>query len=119
MRLASIIIHKATRGIIAKGARIAAHVLEAPAAEIEFDDGRFAWKGTDRSLDLFEVAAAALDRRDLPDELRGALAETCDETVNVAGYRLWLARLRGRDRPGDRAWSRSCATPPSTTSGAP
>ena len=86
MRLASIIIHKATRGIIAKGARIAAHVLEAPAAEIEFDDGRFAWKGTNRSLDLFEVAAAARDRHDLPDELRGTLAETCDETVNVAGY---------------------------------
>jgi carbon-monoxide dehydrogenase large subunit len=86
MRLASIIIHKATRGIIAKGARIAAHVLEAPAAEIEFADGRFAWKGTNRSLDLFEVAAAALDRHDLRDELRGELAETCDETVNVAGY---------------------------------
>ena len=86
MRLASIIIHKATRGIIAKGARIAAHVLQAPAGEIAFDDGRFAWKGTNRSLDLFEVAGAALDRRDLPDELRGALAETCDETVNVAGY---------------------------------
>jgi carbon-monoxide dehydrogenase large subunit len=86
MRLASIIIHKATRGIIAKGARIAAHVLEARAAEIEFDDGRFAWKGTNRSLDLSEVAAAARDRDDLPDELRGALAETCDETVNVAGY---------------------------------
>jgi len=61
-------------------------VLEAPAAEIEFDDGRFSWKGTNRSLDLFEVAAAALERHDLPDELRGALAETCDETVNVAGY---------------------------------
>jgi carbon-monoxide dehydrogenase large subunit len=86
MRLASIIIHKATRGIIAKGARIATHVLEAPAAEIEFTDGRFSWKGTNRSLDLFEVAAAALDRHDLPDELRGALAESCDETVNVAGY---------------------------------
>ncbi len=86
MRLASIIIHKATRGIIAKGARIAAHVLEAPAAEIEFDDGRFVWKGTNRSLDLFEVAAAALDRHGLPDDLRGALTETCDETVNVAGY---------------------------------
>jgi carbon-monoxide dehydrogenase large subunit len=86
MRLASIIIHKATRGIIAKGARIAAHVLEAPAAEIAFDDGRFAWKGTNRSLDLFEVAAAARDRDDLPNELRGTLAETCDETVNVAGY---------------------------------
>ena len=55
-------------------------------AEIEFADGRFAWKGTNRSLDLFEVAGAARERRDLPDELRGALAETCDETVNVAGY---------------------------------
>ena len=86
MRLASIIIHKATRGIIAKGARIAAHVLEAPAAEIEFADGRFSWKGTNRSLDLFEVAGAARERCDLSDELRGALAETCDETVNVAGY---------------------------------
>ena len=86
MRLASIIIHKAAQGIIAKGIRIAQHLLEAPAARIEFIDGRFSLRGTNRSLDLFEIACAAREQDDLPEELRGALAETCDETVSFAGY---------------------------------
>ena len=38
--------------------------------------------GTDRRIHIFEVARAALQRNDLPDELRGPLRPTGDETVN-------------------------------------
>jgi aerobic carbon-monoxide dehydrogenase large subunit len=60
MRLAGIVIGKATDAVIAKGKRIAAHVLEAAEHDIEFADGRFTVKGTDRSLGLFDAARAAL-----------------------------------------------------------
>ncbi len=50
MRLASIIIYKARPRHHRQGRpHRRAMLLEAPAAEIEFDDGRFAWKGTNRS----------------------------------------------------------------------
>ena len=86
LRLASIVMLNASRDIIAKGTQIASHVLEAAAADLEFADGRFRVKGTDRSLGLFEVAAEALRRNDLPDELRGPLAAESDETVNLASF---------------------------------
>jgi carbon-monoxide dehydrogenase large subunit len=60
MRLAGIVIGKAKDAVIAKGKRIAAHVLEAAEHDIEFAGGRFTVKGTDRSLGLFDAARAAL-----------------------------------------------------------
>jgi carbon-monoxide dehydrogenase large subunit len=86
LRLASIVMLNASRDIIAKGLQIAGHVLEAAPADLEFADGRFRVKGTDRSLGIFEVAAEALRRNDLPDELRGPLAAESDETVTVASF---------------------------------
>jgi carbon-monoxide dehydrogenase large subunit len=52
--------------LIAKGRRIAAHLLEAAEADIEFTAGRFAVAGTDRSLDLRAVAKAAFAPDRLP-----------------------------------------------------
>src|SRR5207244_9121727 len=46
---------------------------------------RFVVKGTDRSVDLFEVAAAA-ERPDAPEALRGPLAGVSDETVSVPSF---------------------------------
>ena len=86
MRLASIVIKKSTDDIIAKGLRIAEHLLESAAADIEFADGRFTVKGTNHSVGLFEVARAAIEKNDLPDELRGPLAALCDETVAEASF---------------------------------
>ncbi len=86
LRLASIVMLNASRDIIAKGLQIASHVLEAAPADLEFADGRFRVKGTDRSLAIFQVAAEALRRNDLPDELRGPLAAESDETVNLASF---------------------------------
>ncbi len=42
--------------VIAKGTKIAAHVLEAAAADIEFSRGRFSIAGTDRGIGIMELA---------------------------------------------------------------
>ena len=86
MRLGSIVIKKSSDGIIEKGLRIAEHLLETAAADIEFKDGRFAVKGTNHAVGIFEVARAAAERKDLPAELQGPLYAACDETVLDASY---------------------------------
>src|SRR5262249_521484 len=41
--------------VIAKGKKLAAHMLEASEADMEFKDGRFAIAGTDRSVSIHDV----------------------------------------------------------------
>ena len=60
MRLGAVVMAEASDQIVARGARVAAWLLEAAEADIEFRHRRFGVKGTDRAVDLFEVAAAAL-----------------------------------------------------------
>jgi aerobic carbon-monoxide dehydrogenase large subunit len=86
MRIGSIVIKKSSDGIIEKGMRIAEHLLETAAADIEFKNGRFAVKGTNHAVGLFEVARAAAERTDLPEDLRGPLYAACDETVLEASF---------------------------------
>src|SRR5438046_2950313 len=85
MRLGAVVMAKASDAIVDKGKRIAAWALEAADADIEFAARRFRVKGTDRALDLFEVAAAAL-RDDAPETLRGPLAGVSDETMSVPSF---------------------------------
>jgi len=85
MRLGAVVMAKASDAIVDKGKRIAAWALEAADADIEFAARRFRVKGTDRSLDLFEVAAATL-RDDAPETLRGPLAGVSDETMSVPSF---------------------------------
>ena len=47
---------EASRLIIEKGKRAAAHLLEAAEGDIEFANGRFTIAGTDRSIDIMELA---------------------------------------------------------------
>ena len=86
MRMASVVMGKASEEIITKGTKIAAHALEADAADIAFADGRFTVKGTDRSIGLFEVAAAARARGDLPEDLRGPLGAESDQMIRIAAF---------------------------------
>ncbi|MBV9017436.1 MAG: xanthine dehydrogenase family protein molybdopterin-binding subunit, partial [Alphaproteobacteria bacterium] len=72
--------------IIEKGLKIASHVLEAAAEDIAFADGKFEVKGTDRAIGIFDLARAALERGDLPEELQGRLQGMSDETVTVAAF---------------------------------
>jgi carbon-monoxide dehydrogenase large subunit len=84
LRLASITAHQAAEEIIERGRRIASHRLEAAEADIDFADRHFTVAGTDRSLDLFAVAAAAQEDASLPEELRGALAGVGEVDVGRA-----------------------------------
>lgn len=86
MRLASLVIGKATDEIIEKGKKIAAHVLEAAAADIDFRDGNFTIRGTDRRLGIFDAAKAAATRKDLPEELGGKLDAIADQTVTIGAW---------------------------------
>jgi len=52
-------IAKALDKVIAKGKKVAAHVLEASEGDIEFKDGKFGVAGTDRTLGFGEVALQA------------------------------------------------------------
>jgi carbon-monoxide dehydrogenase large subunit len=47
---------EASRLVIEKGKRAAAHLMEASEGDIEFADGRFTIAGTDRSIDIIELA---------------------------------------------------------------
>jgi len=86
LRLGSIVMLNTSKAIVEKGLQIAGHVLEADVADLEFIAGNFTVKGTDRAIGIFEVAAEALRRDDLPEELRGPLGAESDETVNLAAF---------------------------------
>jgi carbon-monoxide dehydrogenase large subunit len=61
---------------VERGRRIAAHHFEAAAPDVEFVGGRFRVRGTDRSVDLLELAARARALPGLPRDLAGGLDST-------------------------------------------
>lgn len=68
---------KALDKVVSKGRKIAAHLLEAAEADIEFQDGKFTVAGTDRSKSFGEIAFAAYVPHNYPlDELEPGLDET-------------------------------------------
>ncbi|HZO04432.1 MAG TPA: xanthine dehydrogenase family protein molybdopterin-binding subunit [Burkholderiales bacterium] len=67
----------ASRKIIAKGKKIAAHLLEAAPADIEFNGGKFQVAGTDRAVSFAQVAGAAYVPHNYPlESLEPGLDET-------------------------------------------
>jgi carbon-monoxide dehydrogenase large subunit len=70
---ASAALVKAAGQVIEKGKQIAAHVLEAAAADIEFSGGRFSIAGTDRSIGIMELAAKLRQGMNLPAGVPDAL----------------------------------------------
>ena len=58
---------KAMGAALAKARRLAAHLLQASADDLDYDKGRFAVRGTDRSIGLAELAASAQDAANLPE----------------------------------------------------
>jgi aerobic carbon-monoxide dehydrogenase large subunit len=86
MRHAATTMRRATNEIIARGTRIAACLLGSAEADIAFGDRTFRRIGSNRSLDLFEVASAAATNHDLPEELRGSLQATGDIDSRVSSF---------------------------------
>jgi carbon-monoxide dehydrogenase large subunit len=66
-------VYLATEKIVAKAKTIAAHMLEAAEADMEFADGVFAISGTDRAVSLADIAAEAWDPPSLPDGMEPGL----------------------------------------------
>ena len=58
---------------IEKGVQIAAHALEAAAADIEFERGRFIIAGTDRGIGIMELAQRLRDGMTLPEGVPATL----------------------------------------------
>ncbi len=68
---------KAMDKVIAKGKKIAAHLMEASVEDIEFKDGHFSVAGTDKKKALAEVSLAAYVPHNYPiEELEPGLDET-------------------------------------------
>lgn len=68
---------RATEKIIAKAKKIAAHMLEASADDLDFTDGQFSVKGTDKSVSFGEVALKAYIPHDFPiEDIEPGLEET-------------------------------------------
>src|SRR5262249_11532141 len=61
---------------IAKGRRLAAHILEAGESDIEFADGTFVVAGTDKAVPLAEIARTSFVPARLPKGMEPGLYET-------------------------------------------
>jgi len=68
-------LHLAAGKVIDKGKRLAAHLLEAAEADLEFADAKFIVAGTDRSIPLTQVARASFQPARLPPGMEPGLFE--------------------------------------------
>jgi len=72
--------------IIEKGTRIAAHMLEAAEADIEFESGKFQVAGTDKQVGIQDVAKAAFNPMALPRGMEIGLYENSTYTPEAASF---------------------------------
>src|SRR3954463_14319806 len=79
-------LHEASLKIIDKGKQIAANLLEASAADIEYGGGTFRIVGTDRMVDIFAVAEAAKDPANLPTGMSPGLDTTQVQNPTMATF---------------------------------
>jgi carbon-monoxide dehydrogenase large subunit len=71
--------------IVERGKMLAAHLLEAAQADIDFSGGRFRVAGTDMSVGFSEVAKSAFKRESLPPGVEPGLHERANYAVELAG----------------------------------
>jgi carbon-monoxide dehydrogenase large subunit len=80
MRHAATVFSKAAADLVARGKRVAALILGSP-DRIEFTDGRFSARDTNRTFDFLELAKEAA-RHELPQDLAGGLAVVTDNEMH-------------------------------------
>ena len=93
---------KAADAIIDKAKGMAAHLMEAAPADVEFKDGQFRIAGTDRAIPLTEVAKAFYRPMFLAAAVRrraGGVGLVCERAAELSQR---LPYLRGGDRSGER-----------------
>jgi aerobic carbon-monoxide dehydrogenase large subunit len=81
MRHAATVFSKALPDLVAKGRKIAAAVLGSSLEHVEFNDGRFGARGTNRTFDFLELAGEAA-KHDLPDDLKDGIAVVTDNEMH-------------------------------------
>jgi carbon-monoxide dehydrogenase large subunit len=79
-------IYCSVRSMIVSGCKMAAEVLEAAVADIEFADGIFRIAGTDRTVSLPEVATASFDDAKRPDDVEPGLYSSEDFTPEAPTF---------------------------------
>nr|MBA3906324.1 molybdopterin-dependent oxidoreductase [Pseudonocardiales bacterium] len=68
-----IAIVKAAEKVVAKAKKLAAHLLEASEDDLEFADGTFTVRGTDKGKAIQEIAFAAFMAHDYPEDMEPSL----------------------------------------------
>ena len=81
LRHAATVMSKAAEELIARAKVIAARLLNASPDQIEFVDGRFRTRSTNRSFSFLELARE-LARSNLPDEVKSSLCVTADNEMH-------------------------------------
>lgn len=72
--------------IIAKAQKLAAHLLETEHNAVEFRDGRFFARGSNRNLSLSDIAIASHDPEQMPDDLEPGLEAHASVALEHATY---------------------------------
>lgn len=75
---------KSMDAALAKARRLAAHLLQAGEHELDYRQGRFEVKGSDRSVDLAALAGSAKDAANLPDGMTPEAAGLGEQVLNIA-----------------------------------
>ena len=86
MRMAGFVMGRASDKVIERGREIAGILLQAGNKPVTFERSRFRVTDTGAEIGLFEVARAATERADLPENLRGPLSAEHDETFKLGGF---------------------------------
>ena len=81
MRHAATVFSLAAAELIAKAKRIAAIAFDTAPSQVEFNDGRFSARDTNRTFDFFELARETA-QLDLQDDLKGGLTVVTDNEMH-------------------------------------
>ena len=81
--MAGTVIIKTSNALIERGKQLAAWILEAAEADIDYRDGDFRIAGTDRQISLFELARELEQRPNLPVHLSGGLHVSTDNLMET------------------------------------
>jgi carbon-monoxide dehydrogenase large subunit len=73
LTVGGIAVVKAAEKVIAKARPMAAHMMECAEDDLEFANGTFSVRGTDRSTTIQEIALAVFAAHDLPDGMEASL----------------------------------------------
>src|SRR5262249_39800793 len=81
MRHAATVFSKAMPDLIDRGKKVAAAVLNTTPENVDYDDGRFSARGTNRTFDFLELAKEAANHT-LPAELKSGVAVVTDNEMH-------------------------------------